>query len=76
MNSPKRTAFWWPALLLLAVLMQGCATRSPDSTPVQPPRIPSLPPQLSKPAPQESFLERARSDTRTWQEKLTSSETK
>lgn len=76
MNLRKKTAFWLLVMLPLVALMQGCATKSPDSIPVQAPRIPKLPPQLAKPAPQDSFLERARSDTRTWRETLTSSETK
>lgn len=65
-----------PILLLLAALLTGCGTTLPDSTPVQPPQIPSLPPTLAKPVPPESFLERAQRSTRAWQEKLTSSETK
>ena len=63
-------------LLLLAALSAGCATKLPDSTPVQPPQIPSLPPTLAKPVPPESFLERAQKSTQAWREKLISSETK
>lgn len=64
------------ALLLLSALLASCATRSPDSTPVQPPLAPKLPPTLAKPVSLESFLDRAQKDIEQWRKKLTESETK
>lgn len=64
------------SLLLLTALMQGCATPSPASTPVQPPQIPSPPATLMKPVQPGSYLERARKNIEQWQQKLTSSPTK
>lgn len=72
-TSGKFSLIGWLALTLL---LTACATKSPDSMPVQFPKVPPLPPTLAKPVPQESFLERARSDTQTWLKKLKSSETK
>ena len=68
--------FYLIGLLAWTLSMVGCATKSPDSMPVQPPKIPPLPPTLAKPAPQESYLERARMNIEAWQKKLTSSESK
>jgi hypothetical protein len=58
------------------MLLVGCATTSTDSMPVQPPKIPSLPPTLAKPVPPESYLERAQRNIEQWQKELINSATK
>lgn len=63
-------------MLLLAALTQGCATKSPDSMPVQPLRIPKPAPTLMKPVSPESYLERAQRNTQSWHSTLIGSETK
>lgn len=67
---------WLPALLTLTVWLPGCATKSCDSTAVQPPQAPTLSPSLAKPVPSESYLERARSDIEAWRKRLTDSATR
>lgn len=57
---------WLPLMMLCA----GCATTSTPSMPVECPQMPSLPPSLSKPVPQENFLERAQRDIEEWRSKL------
>lgn len=63
-------------LFLASGLLLGCATKSTDSMPVQPPKIPSLPPALQKPVSQESYLDRAQRNIEAWRKKLTDSEIK
>lgn len=65
-----------PMLLLQSLWLASCATTSPDSMPVQPPKIPEPPPLLMKPAPQESFLERAQTNIEAWRKRLMDSVTK
>lgn len=67
---------WWFALLLPSVLLAGCATRSPDSTPAQPLQAPKLPPSLARPVSPDSYLERAQRSIEEWRKRLTDSETK
>lgn len=67
------------ALLLLGLLLQACATRSPSSTPTicpPPKQIPALPPSLGAPLPQEDFLRDAETDIRSWESELRNSETR
>ena len=61
---------WFVALLMPMLLLQGCATPLPASTPVQ---IPLPPPALMKPVPPESYLERAQRNIEAWQKALTPS---
>jgi hypothetical protein len=75
-NKLTSRKLWLPVLLTLTVLLPGCATKSTDSTVVQPPQPPTLSPSLAKPVPPESFLERARRDIEEWRQRLTGSETK
>ncbi len=87
LGEPMSLGEWWTswlnarlyrviALLVLSGLLTACATRSPGSTPVQPPAIPKPPASLMKPVPPESFSAAAARNTQEWQRKLTSSETK
>lgn len=64
------------ALLVLSGLLSACATKSPGSIPVQPPRTPVPPASLMKPVSPESYSDRAARDTQGWQQKLMDSETK
>lgn len=73
---PRKHNSWLLASLLPTLLLAACATTSKDSMPVQPPRIPSLPPTLEKPVPQESYLERAQRNIEQWQKALINSATK
>jgi hypothetical protein len=82
----KRKESWWSrlklnlllllGLLVLSGLLGACATKSPASTPAQPPQVPKPPATLMKPASPESYLERAQRNIETWQQKLTGSATK
>ena len=64
------------APLALSLLLTACATTSHVSTPVKPPQTPQLPPSLAKPAPQESYLERAQTNIEGWRKTLTGAETR
>ena len=80
-KKPKES--WWKrlklnlllllALLVLSGLLGACATKSPASTPVQPPQAPKPPPSLMKPVSPESYLERAQKNIEAWQLMLTGS---
>ena len=67
--------FWLLAWLPLIASLASCATTSPASTPVQPPRIPQPPASLMTPVEHESYLERARTDIEAWRKRLTTSGT-
>lgn len=69
---PQRTL----ALVTLAALLTACATKLPDSIPVQPPRIPPPPATLMKPPSPESYSERASRSIKEWLQTLTDSESK
>lgn len=76
MNKRNARSFSLPMSLMLLLLLTGCATKSPDLIPVQPPQTPALPPSLAKPVPPESFLERAQRNIEQWQKKLIEEEPK
>lgn len=76
MNRPNEKRPLWPVLLLLSVLSASCATKSPLSTLVQCPRIPALPPSLSKPVPPETYSEDAQMRIDGWTEELRRSATR
>jgi hypothetical protein len=68
--------FWLLAWLPLIASLASCATTSPASTPVQPPRIPQPPASLLQPPGCESYLERAQRNIEAWRSRLTDSETR
>lgn len=79
MNKPNVKHFGSGALLLVTLLLAGCAAPLTASTGVTCPRpaaIPELSPSLKKPPPPESFLEAATKRSSEWLQKLTASETK
>ena len=66
-------------LLLPLMLCAGCAPRLPASTAAPIPTqqvMPDLPPALAKPVPPESYSEKALARIKSWQQRLTDSETK
>lgn len=67
---------WATVWLLPTLLLAGCATKCPPSTPEPSLQTPELPPSLARPAPPENFLERAQRDIEEWRQKLRGSPTR
>ena len=66
-------------MLLPLLLCAACTPRLPASTAAPIPTqqvMPDLPPALAKPVPPESYSEKALARIKSWQERLTYSETK
>lgn len=75
-NVRPRAALVMLPLLLLCV---SCAPKLPSSTAAPIPtrqETPALPPALAKPPQPESYSEKALARIRSWQQRLTASETK
>lgn len=86
-ETPKGPPMKTPSVKLLAafvmlpllLLCAGCAARSPASTAAPIPtrqETPALPPALAKPAPPESYSDKAAARIKSWQQTLTDSATR
>ena len=79
MKTPNARPRAWPVMLLALLLCAACAPRLPASMPAPIPTrqvMPALPPALAKPPPPESYTEKALARIKSWQQRLTDSETK
>lgn len=76
MNKTDARRALLPALLMLSALLQGCATKSSGLTLDQCPRVPALPPSLSKPVPPETYSEDAATRIDGWTDALKRSATR
>ena len=79
MKTPNARPRAVPVMLLLPLLCAACAPRLPASTAAPIPtrqEMPALPPALAKPVPPESYSEKALARIKSWQQRLTDSETK
>lgn len=75
-NARPRAAL---VMLLPLLLCAACTPRLPASTAAPIPTrqvIPALPPALAKPPPPESYSEKALARIKSWQQRLTDSETR
>lgn len=75
-NARPRAAF---VMLLPLLLCASCGTRLPGSTAAPIPtqqEMPALSPALAKPAPPESYSEKALARIKSWRQRLTDSETR